>query len=91
MIYNASSFIAFRDFSDKYHYVKDQLLWLILGFIGLVFFSLFDYKRLYYLFLPILICIFLLLISVFLPIIGVYVLGAHRWINFGFLYFNQVN
>ncbi|GDX61887.1 cell division protein FtsW [Candidatus Levyibacteriota bacterium] len=84
MIYNASSFIAFRDFSDKYHYVKDQLLWLILGFIGLVFFSLFDYKRLYYLFLPILICIFLLLISVFLPIIGVYVLGAHRWINFGF-------
>ena len=30
MIYEASSFIAFRDFGDKYHYLKDQSLWILL-------------------------------------------------------------
>ena len=81
MIYDASSFISFRDFGNKYHYIKDQALWMVLGFIGLVFFAKFDYKRLYNLALPILIVAIVLLLAVFLPGIGVSVLGAHRWIN----------
>ncbi len=84
MIYSASSFIAFRDFADKYHYVKDQTVWLILGFSGLTFFSLFDYRRLHYLSLPALFGAIALLIMVFLPGVGVHVLGARRWINLGF-------
>ncbi len=81
MIYDASSVIAFRDFSDKYHYIKDQLLWVLLGTVALTFFSFFDYKRLYTLALPLLIIAILLLIAVFIPGIGVYALGANRWIN----------
>lgn len=81
MVYEASSFMAFRDFADKYHYVKDQSLWIILGFISLVIFSLFDYHRLYNLSLPILLIAIILLILVFVPGIGVSLLGAHRWIN----------
>lgn len=81
MIYNASSFIAFRDFGDKYHYVKDQSIWVILGFASLGFFSLFDYRKLYYFALPILIVAVILLALVFIPGVGIYVLGAHRWIN----------
>lgn len=83
MIYDASSFVAFRDFSDKYHYVKDQFVWMLLGFGALAFFSLFDYRKLYNLALPILLLALLLLTLVFIPGIGVSLLGAHRWINLG--------
>lgn len=82
MVYDASSFIAFRDFhGDKYHYIKDQSVWLILGLIGMGIFSFFDYKKLQALALPLLISVIVLLIGVFIPGIGVKLLGAHRWIN----------
>lgn len=81
MIYDASSFIAFRDFGDKYHYIKDQFVWVGLGITALFFFSFFDYHKFYNLSLPILIMALFLLFLVFIPGIGVHVLGAHRWIN----------
>ena len=84
MIYDASSFVAFRDFSDKYHYVKDQSFWIILGVLALLFFSYFDYHKFYNLAIPILITAILLLVLVFVPGIGVKLLGAKRWINLGF-------
>lgn len=84
IIYDASSFVAFRDFADKYHYVKDQSVWVILGFIILTIFSYFDYRRLYLLAFPILSIALVLLILVFIPGIGISLMGAHRWINLGF-------
>lgn len=84
MIYDASSFIAFRDFHNKYYYIQEQSVWMILGFIGLGFFTFFDYKKLYNLALPILILTIFLLLAVFIPGIGISVLGAHRWINLRF-------
>lgn len=83
MIFDASSFVAYRDFADKYHYVKDQFFWVILGFIALTFFSYFDYHRLYSLAIYILCVALILLILVFVPGIGVYLLGANRWIDTG--------
>jgi len=83
MIYDVSSFVAFRDFGDKYHYIKDQSVWVILGFIALIFFSFFNYHRLYALALPILFVALVLLVLVFVPGIGVSLLGAHRWIDTG--------
>jgi cell division protein FtsW len=47
MIYDASSYVAFRDFADKYYYVKDQVFWILLGSLALVFFTNFNYKRFY--------------------------------------------
>jgi cell division protein FtsW len=84
MIYDASSFVAFRDFADKYHYVKDQIFWIVLGLIALGFFSRFDYHRLYNLAIPILLLSIGLLLAVFVPGVGVKVLGASRWINLHF-------
>jgi cell division protein FtsW len=83
MIYDTSSFVAFRDFGDKYHYVKDQFVWTIVGLGALVFFSRFNYHRFYLLALPILCAALILLILVFIPGIGISLLGAHRWINLG--------
>jgi len=83
MIYDVSSFVAFRDFSDKYHYIKDQSVWVGLGFIFLTLFSFFDYHKLYYLALPVLFTALVLLILVFVPGIGINLLGANRWIDTG--------
>jgi len=83
MIYDASSYVAFRDFGDKFHYVKDQFIWFVLGIVGLLFFAHFNYHKLYNLSLPILFIAIVLLVLVFIPGIGVKLLGARRWINFG--------
>jgi len=83
MIYDASSYVAFRDFGDKYHYIKDQFAWVLLGFAGLSFFSFVDYKKLYFLAFPLLCIALLLLVLVFVPGIGVHLLGASRWIDLG--------
>ncbi|OGH08916.1 MAG: cell division protein FtsW [Candidatus Levybacteria bacterium RBG_16_35_6] len=84
MIYDASSFVAYKDFSDKYHYLKEQSFWIVLGFCALAFFSFFNYKKLYHLALPFLLIVLFLLVLVFVPGLGVNVLGAKRWINLGF-------
>ncbi len=81
VIFDASSFISFRDFGNKYHYIKDQAIWMVLGFAGMSFFAWFDYKKFYNLAMPMLIAAITLLLAVFIPGIGVKVLGAHRWIN----------
>lgn len=83
MIYNVSSYVAFRDFGDKYYYLKEQSVWIVLGFLGLLFFSFFNYRKFYNLALPLLIVAIILLILVFVPGIGVSALGARRWIDAG--------
>lgn len=82
IIYDISSFVAFRDFGDKYHYIKGQLVWVAIGFLGLFFFTKLNYKKLYNLALPMLILSIILLVMVFVPGLGVKLLGARRWIDF---------
>lgn len=84
MIYDASSFVAFRDFGDKYYYVKEQAFWILIGFVILFLLTKFDYHRFYNLAIPILITAISMLVLVFVPGIGVKLLGAQRWINLGF-------
>ncbi len=84
MIYNASSYIAFRDFEDKYYYIKEQSVWAAIGLVVMFVASRFPYKSLYALAIPILVAAITLLLLVFIPGIGIEVLGAKRWINLGF-------
>jgi cell division protein FtsW len=87
MIYNASSVIALRDIGDQYYYIKEQLVWMVLGISSLIFFSFFSYRRLAFFALPLLITSIVLLALVFLPGLGVKALGAQRWINLHFFVF----
>ncbi len=82
MIYDASSFVAFRDFADKYHFVKDQIFWIFLGFLALIFFANFNYHRFHNLAVPLLIGSIVLLFMVFIPGLGLRLLGANRWVDF---------
>lgn len=81
MIYDASSFVAFRDFGDKYHYLKGQLFWAVAGLSLLSAFSLFDYHKLHNLSLPLIIAALIMLILVFIPGVGISLMGARRWID----------
>jgi len=84
MLYNSSSYIAFRDFADKYYYIKEQAVWAGIGLVVLLVSSRFPYKGLYALSVPVLIGAIILLLLVFVPGVGIKVLGAKRWIDIGF-------
>lgn len=87
MIYEASNVVAFRNFEDKYFFVRDQIVWLVIGLIGMIISSFFTYKKYYKLSLPLLILTILTLVAVFIPGLGIKALGARRWLNIGFLNF----
>ncbi len=81
MVYDASQFEAFKDLGDKYYFIKQQIMWVVLGFISLWFCSIFDYHRwmkygtLFFIFSLV------LLFLVFIPGLGVSAGGAHRWLK----------
>lgn len=85
MIYNSSSVVAYNLFNDKYGFIKDQILWAILGFTAMFVFYRTDYHKLYLIALPMLVLAFILLILVFIPGIGSSALGASRWVDLGFI------
>ena len=83
ILYETSSYTALLNVHDKYYFVKNQALWVVLGVILSLLISRINYKILYKYALPILLITMTLLIAVFLPGIGVRLKGAHRWINIG--------
>lgn len=83
MVYDASIVQAFKDYGNKYVYIKQQLIWVLLGYTFLVFFSYFNYENFRILALPALIFSLILLLAVFIPGLGVSAGGAHRWLNLG--------
>jgi cell division protein FtsW len=83
MVYDSSVVQAFKDFNNKYYYIRQQLIWVLLGGGALLFFSKFNFQHLKKLSLPFLIVAFLMLIAVFIPELGVNAGGAHRWLRLG--------
>lgn len=83
-IYDASVVDAFRTFGDKFHYVKQQSIWIVVGIIAALVTSnipvklLKKYAHLLYGFT------LFLMVLVLIPGIGTKLLGARRWINIGF-------
>lgn len=84
MVYDSSVVQASQDFGDANYYIKQQIIWVVLGFIALAFFSIFDYRYLKKLAFPAFAVSFVLLLAVFIPGLGVAAGGAHRWLRLGF-------
>jgi cell division protein FtsW len=84
MVYNASVAEALRDFGDKYHYLKLQLVWFGLGFTSLIVCSLLPLGLLKKISAPLFIFNLFLLLVTLIPGIGVQSKGARRWIDLGF-------
>ncbi|NCP47037.1 hypothetical protein AUJ42_00855 [Candidatus Collierbacteria bacterium CG1_02_44_10] len=82
-IYDASVIDAYRTFGDKFHYVKQQVIWLIVGILAALITSNIPIswikKNAHLLYAATLVLMFLVLI----PGIGSKFLGARRWLVLG--------
>ena len=82
-VYSASMYSAEINYNNKYHFFIKQIIGALLGTVGLIFFSNFDYLKLKKFATLAVIISFICLIAVFIPFIGVENYGAKRWIGFG--------
>ncbi len=83
MVYDASAVQGLKDFKDSYYYIRQQLIWVVLGILSMVFFAKFDYRIFRKYALPLILLSFLLLLAVFIPGLGAAGGGAHRWLKIG--------
>lgn len=85
MVYDSSVAQAYKDYGDKYFYIKQQLIWVVLGFLSMFLFAKLDYHFLRRISLPFFIVSVGLLLAVLIPGLGVQAGGAHRWLRLGFV------
>lgn len=85
MVYDSSATQALRDFGDTNYYIRQQLIWVVLGVISAGFFSIFDYRKFKKIALILLLGSLGLLLAVFIPGLGSAAGGAHRWLDLGVL------
>ncbi len=83
MIYSASSVWSEYKFHDAFHYVKQQALFLLVGFFLLRIMMKMDYQLLYQKANVILFLCFLLLVLVLIPGIGSVRNGSRSWFGIG--------
>lgn len=83
MVYSASYYNAQITYGDALFFVKKQLVGLAIGLVGMLFFSMTDYRKLKKGGLPFLIVSLVLLALVFVPGLGKSNYGATRWIGVG--------
>ena len=81
MVYDASVVEAYRDFSDKFYFAKQQLVWAGLGLMLMLVVSQIPYQLFRRVALWAFAATVLMLLLVLIPSIGTKVLGARRWIN----------
>src|SRR3989344_1150374 len=84
MVYNSSVIQAIKDFDDSDYYIRQQIVWVVIGILSAIFFTFFDYNKFKKLSLPMLLVSIVLLLLVLVPGLGVTAGGAHRWLNLGF-------
>jgi len=83
MVYDASVVEAYRDFSDKLHFAKLQLVWAVVGILSMLVVTRIPLGLVKKLALPFFAFTVLLLIAVIIPGVGQQVQGARRWLIFG--------
>lgn len=87
MVYSASSYSSNKTYSNEFHFLIKQIIGVVVGFAGFVFFSFFDYKKLAkFKWVGVIISVVLLCL-VFVPGLGVENYGAKRWVGVGGLTF----
>ena len=85
MIYSASAVMAQKRFGDSAYFLKRQLVWLAVGMVFLMIFARTDLKTLRVWGVPLLLIGLVALVAVLLPMVGVSVKGARRWLKLGSL------
>lgn len=87
MVYSASDLLAAKRFGDRYHFLKKELVFVVVGLAGLWLAARIPYQR-WRAWAPLIVCVaFALLVAVLIPGVGISVHGARRWLRFPLLAF----
>lgn len=84
MVYSASFYQAELTYSNKFFFMKKQIIGAFMGLAGMIAMYFVNYEKLKKLKWVSIVLSAVLLVLVFIPHIGVRVYGAKRWINLGF-------
>ena len=83
MVYSASCYSAELTYGDSKFFMKKQVFGAILGLVGMVSMYFVNFEWLKKISIPLIVVSVVLLLLVFVPVVGVKVYGARRWINLG--------
>jgi cell division protein FtsW len=83
MVLSASSVSAYANYGSSFLFFQKQILWTVIGVVGFLFFSRFDYRRLRGFGYVAFAAVVLMLVAVLIPGVGVTVGGSSRWIGVG--------
>jgi cell division protein FtsW len=87
MIYSTTAVIALEKFGDSFYFIKRQGIAAAIGLIAMAIASTLDLNKLRKVGVPLFFLSVLLLVSVFIPGVGMRAGGAQRWIYVGFTNF----
>lgn len=87
MIYESSNVTAFKEYGDKYFFIKEQFKWFVIGLAGMSIGYVVHYKRYFQWSFPLLLFTIATLLAVFIPGLGIKALGASRWLKLGIVRF----
>jgi len=85
MVFSSSSVWALYQHNDSLYFLKRQMAWAFLGFLAMIFFMNYDYWNFKKHEKSIVFMMFLLLIIVLIPGVGIKLNNARRWIGIGSL------
>ncbi|MDD3000323.1 MAG: putative lipid II flippase FtsW [Candidatus Riflebacteria bacterium] len=83
MVYSASSLNSIAIMADGLYYFKRQLIWVCVGLLGMLGFSVIPYTKLEKVTVPMLAISIILLILILIPGVARDIGGAKRWLRFG--------
>ena len=83
MILSASSVLAYARYGSSFLFFQKQFLWAVIGVVGFIFFSRFDYRRLRGFGYVGYGAVVLVLVAVLIPNVGITAGGSSRWIGIG--------
>jgi len=81
MVFSASGVFSYVKLQDSTFFLKQQIKWLVIAGVALLFTSVFDYRYYRKMALPMLGFVFFLLMIV--PFVGQEINGAKRWLSLG--------
>ena len=87
MLSSAGSVLGFQRYGDSNYFLKKQLIAVAIGLVGCYIAYRIDYRFWRRWSVPLFFVSLALLVAVFFPGVGSYLLGARRWIQIGGLVF----
>ncbi len=87
MVFSSSSVTANVNYDDAYYFFKKQLMWALVGLVGMILVMKLNFSKLKDFALPMIIIAFICLVAVLTPL-GIHAKGASRQLGVGFARFS---